>query len=636
MAAKKSQPKKRSTKRSAKRSKPASKRFLLRGLSGLAGIAATLLGIFLLYCVVTLPPVAGAFHKPKPPTVTFLDNSGEVVAVRGGFQTAVGWNDLPQSLVEAVIATEDRRFFKHSGFDLRGIGRAMVVNIAEGGIRQGGSTITQQLAKNLFLLPKRNLTRKVQELILALWLETKFSKQEILTLYLNKVYMGTGTWGVGAASEVYFKKHVSTLNLYESALLAGLLKAPSKYSPARSSNQSSNRGSNLAQSSNKSGNTGNGGNTLTATRTAQVLANMEAAGFITARQRTAAKPTKLRFTKTAGLGYFLDWIAPQIGDYTNALGGDLVVHTTINSRIQNQASQALNKVLLENRKAKKVSQGAVLLLGKRGEVVAMVGGDDYQKTQFNRTFQAKRQSGSAFKPIVYLTALENGFSPTQKIEDTPFAIKDHSKMWSPQNFDGKFYGSVTMEDALAKSLNVATARLSEQIGRHKVIETAHSLGVISKIPDSPSIALGTAQLSMLELTAAYATIAAEGSPIWAWGIAAITDQKGKTLYHRQTSGIRRVIPLKANHQLTKMLSYAVANGTARKGYFGYPMAAKTGTSQNFRDAWFVGWTAEYTAAVWLGNDNDSPMNKVTGGSLPALVWRSVMEFAHRGLPKQKL
>ncbi len=593
-----------SSRRRKKPKKSKKRRPVLSALSALFGLAAAVFGGFILYCVITLPPVAEAFRKPRPPTVTFLDNGGGVVAVRGGFRSAVTWPQLPESLIQATLATEDRRFFSHHGFDLIGIARATLANIKSGRVVQGASTITQQLAKNLFLTPRRSLLRKGQELILALWLEARFSKEEILTLYFNRVYMGAGSWGMGAASQVYFKKHVSNLSLYESALLAGLLKAPSRYS--------------LAAGEGAHG------------RALRVLDKMEETGYITAAQKKSADKTSIP-GRNLQVGYFLDWIAPRVRDYVGAVGRDLVVQTTLNSDLQAFAVAALAEALAANRKSA-VSQGAFLLMGTNGEVVAMVGGKDYRRSQFNRATQARRQPASAFKPVVYLAAIENGSEPGDTILDAPLTVGN----WSPRNFDGRYAGNVTLAEALANSLNAATVRLSEKTGRQKILKTSRRLGIISDLPNSPSIALGAASVTLTELAAAYATIAGGGFAVWPWGIRSIGDAEGEVLYERRLSGVGRVIRPDDVAKITGMLAYAVKNGTAKNGYFGYPMAAKTGTSQRFRDAWFVGFTKEYTAAAWVGNDDNSPMKSVTGGSVPAGIWRRVMTRAHRGLPKSPL
>ncbi len=561
-----------------------------------------------------LPDVKKAFSATRAPSVTLLASDATTLAVLGDvYGQAVALDELPPQLAQAVLATEDRRFYSHFGIDIIGLSRAMAANIKALRIVQGGSTITQQVAKNLFLTPERTIKRKFQELLLALWLERKFSKDEILTIYLNRVYLGAGTYGVDAAAKKYFTLPAARLNTYQAAMLAGLLKAPSRYNP-------------LAHPD-KAG-----------ARTKQVLKNMVAAGYLTpvsakmaakgakAQARVAAVPPS-RFGR-----YFASWVMEQVPGYVNLGDRDLVVLTTLDAGLQKQAEKSLAGILAKHGAKRAVGEAALVAMAPRGAVRVMVGGRDFIRSQFNRATQAMRQPGSAFKPFVYLAGLEAGLDPDSVFFDKPVRIGK----WQPSNFSKTYQGRVTLRQALAKSINTVAVQLSEQVGRKRVIAVARRLGLSGKFNATPSLALGAGEVSLLELTAAYAPFANGGDGVLPYAIEEIRDHKGTVLYRRSGSGSGRVVAPDHVAAMNDMLSEVVAGGTGRASHISRPQAGKTGTSQNYRDAWFVGYTADLVTGVWMGNDNAMPMNNVTGGGLPARLWRNFMETAHAGLPVRDL
>ena len=521
------------------------------------------------------------------------DLKGENVAVQ----------DLPPNLVHAVLAIEDRRFYSHWGIDFTGVARAIATNLIHGRISQGGSTLTQQLAKNLFLNQQRTFKRKIQEAMLALWLEHQLTKDEILSAYMNRVYLGGGTYGVAAASKLYFNKDVKDLNLRECATLAALLKAPSRYSPIENPQ-------------------------LSQDRTNTVLAAMVDAGYITpdqAKNATTSTPATPKPPTGDSARYYTDWIVDNLQDIIGAPQEDIVVQTTMDPAIQHVAQDALVNTIAANGKDRLISQGAVVVMRPDGAVLAMVGGDNYTVSQFNRASQARRQPGSSFKPIVYLTALENGWNPQDVILDAP--IEDGK--YRPKNFGGDYYGEVTLETALMLSLNTVTFRLIKAIGPQKVVDMAHRLGINEDLQPDLSLGLGTASLSPLEMVTAYAVLANGGTAIRNYAITKITNTKGDLYYSRQPpeDSMRVVAPTYLN-ELTMMMQNVIEYGTGQRAKLPFPAYGKTGTSQDSRDAWFIGFTPELVTGVWMGNDDYSPMKKVTGGSFPADVWKAVMAFAH--------
>lgn len=518
--------------------------------------------------------------------------------------------ELPTHLAQAVLATEDRRFYDHPGFDVRAVARAMLANIGAGRVVQGGSTLTQQLAKNLFLTPERSLKRKMQELLLAIQLERRFTKDEILTLYLNRVYLGGGSIGVEAAARNYFDKSARDVTLAEAAMLAGLLKAPTRYAPTRDFDRS-------------------------AARSAVVLDNMVEAGFIDARTAAAAKasPPRLHAQPGSGGRYFADWVMARIGGFLSAGNGDLTVVTTLDSRLQRVAEASMSAVLEGPGKEAGATQGALVALSPDGAVRAMVGGRDYNDSQFNRAVQAQRQPGSAFKPFVYLAAIEASKLTADTIRlDEPVSIG----AWRPRNYGDRYLGEVTAREALAKSLNSVAVRLTQDVGVDRVIDTARRLGVTSPLRREVGIALGSSEVNLLELTGAYGVFANGGKSVWPFGVREIRDGSGKVVFRRLPAGPGRLIGEEDLYIMNDMLSAVIIAGTGKAADIGRPAAGKTGTNEDFRDAWFIGYSADMVAGVWVGNDDGAPMQGVTGSGLPVQLWREFMIEAHQGLAVQPL
>jgi penicillin-binding protein 1A len=524
----------------------------------------------------------------------------------------IAYDQLPKSLVHAVIATEDRRFFEHHGVDFFGIARAMVTNIIQGRVVQGGSTVTQQVAKNVFLTPERSLQRKFQELLLAFWLEARFSKQEIMAIYLNRVYLGSGAFGVDAASRRYFNKSARELTLYESALLAGLLKAPSRYSPAANTDRAK-------------------------ARVNQVLLNMVDAGFL---KKKEVAPTIASYTKSVAkeaeggdVRYYTDWIVDEIPNLVGQLDADMVVTTTLDTKLQGLAQDALQNVITMQGEKKNVSQGALVAMKPDGAVQALVGGLSYAKSQYNRASQAKRQPGSSFKLFVYLAALEAGLSPQSTVLDAPITLQVGNKIWSPDNFEvGGYRGEIPMVEAIRFSLNTVSVRLSQYTGVSRVAEMAMRLGV-PNIPVRPSIALGAVEATLLEMTGAYAHMPNAGKKVVPYGILSIRTRDGKEIYKREKTEPETVLAKGTVDMMNYMLLDVAARGTGTKAALpGRQVAGKTGTSQDYKDAWFVGYTAQMATGVWVGNDDNKSMRRITGGTIPAVVWHEFMTRAMEGVP----
>ncbi len=557
-----------------------------------------------------LPDVSEALNATRQPMVTLVAADGSVLANVGEvYGSAVTLRELPPAVPQAVIATEDRRFYNHFGLDMIGLARATYVNLRAGRIVQGGSTITQQVAKNLFLTPERSLKRKVQELVLALWLENRLTKDQILTVYLNRVYLGAGTYGVDAASHKYFGHSARDLSTFEAAMLAGLLKAPSRFNPATDPVKARQRA-------------------------ALVLTNMVRAGFLSAEDAALARKRPNRMIAGSGRTnrYFVDWLLERVTGYVSPGDRDLVVVTTLDPVLQRRAETDIRAALDGPGQKLKVSQAALVAMAPDGAVRAMVGGRDYARSQFNRATQALRQPGSAFKPVVYLAGLETGLTPESRIPDAPVTVDG----WTPRNFDGRFRGEVTLSEAMAESLNTVAVRVAGKAGYARVVDTARRLGVTSELDATPSLALGAGEITLLELTGAYAVFANGGLGVWPYGISEIRDREGRVLYRRTGSGPGRVIEPRYVTAMNRMLMKVTTEGTGKAAILDRPAAGKTGTSQNFRDAWFVGFTADLVTGIWMGNDDASPTRKVTGGSLPARTWQSYMTAAHTGVPARSL
>jgi penicillin-binding protein 1A len=554
-----------------------------------------------------LPPIQSLEIPKRPPTIEIVGIDGSVLAQRGEMAGAnVSLKELPPYLPKAFIAIEDRRFYSHHGVDPYGILRAAVTNLLHRGVSQGGSTLTQQLAKNLFLTQERTMARKLQEAELALWLERKYSKNEILELYLNRVYFGSGAYGVEAAAQRYFGKSARNVTVAEAAMLAGLVKSPSRLAP--------NRNPEGAEA-----------------RAKTVLAAMADAKFITQSQAQASIGHPEISVKPAGAGtinYVADWIGEVLDDLVGQIDQSIVVQTTIDPKLQSVAEAAVIDELAAKSVKFNVSQGALVAMSPDGAVRALVGGRNYSESQYNRAVIARRQPGSAFKPFVYLTAVEAGMTPETIRHDAPLDIKG----WKPENYSHEYFGAVTLTQALAMSLNTVAVRLGLEVGPKNVVRTAHQLGISSKLEPNASIALGTSEVSVLELVGAYAPFANGGLAVTPHVVTKIKTLEGKVLYMRQPEEINQVIEPRNVAMMNVMMQETLISGTAKKAEIpGWQAAGKTGTSQDFRDAWFIGYTANLVTGVWLGNDDNSPTRKATGGGLPVEVWTRFMKAAHQGI-----
>ena len=546
--------------------------------------------------------------------VTFLDRYGNTIGHRGIIhEDSVPIDQMPDHFIKAVLATEDRRFFDHFGIDFIGLARAMSENARAGGVVQGGSTLTQQLAKNLFLTNERSLERKIKEAFLALWLETNMSKKEILSLYLDRAYMGGGTFGAAAAAQFYFGKNLTDVTLAESAILAGLFKAPAKYAPHV----------NLPAAR---------------ARANTVLSNLVQSGLMTEGQVVGARrnpATVIDREDVKAPDYFLDWAFDEVqrlaaeGKFRDHT---VVVRTTIDTGLQQAAEQAMEMELREYGEGYRVKQGAIVMIENGGGIRAMVGGRDYGESQFNRATAALRQPGSSFKVYTYSAAMEKGMKPETLISDAPVTWRG----WSPQNYGRSYAGKVTLQMALAKSYNTVPVRLAKDVlGTQVIVDTAKAMGVATPLRSDKTIPLGTSEVTVLDQATAYAVFPAGGMQSRRHGIEQVLDYEGNVLYdfsHNEPPA-KRVLSEDANAKMNQMLVTIPVMGTARRGALenGIVSGGKTGTSQAYRDAWYVGFTGNYTTAVWFGNDEFTPMNNMTGGALPAMTFKRLMDYAHQGM-----
>jgi penicillin-binding protein 1A len=576
-------------------------------------IAAFALGVAFSYYTKTIPDPLALRQKDKGPVVRILARDGSVLAERGA-PPYVPIDLLPRHLIDAVLAIEDRRFFSHWGIDVTGLSRAVVTNLRAGRVVQGGSTITQQLAKNIILNSERTLSRKLEELVLALWLETRLSKPDILELYLNRVYFGAGVYGVEAASRRFFEKSARELTLGEAAVLAGLVKAPSRYSPAWNPGLARERGQ-------------------------MVLAKMVEAGFVPAAEGQPSVISEVRFADwqvmrgDTGVEYAVDAALDQLPLLVAGGDGDIIVETTVDATLQRRAQQMVYDLIATEGAAVDASQAAFVLLDMEGGIAVLVGGQSYAESQFNRALRAHRQPGSAFKPFIYLTALESGLTPESIVRDAPIVRKG----WSPRNFDGRYAGLVTLREALARSLNTVSVRLTLSVGVSRAADTAHRLGIASELRNDATLALGTSEVTLLELTGAYGALASGGRLIEPHIVRSIRSGSGngpgRVLYQRPSPTTAIVVAPQHVGALNDMLNAALVFGTGKNAAIPlHPACGKTGTAQDFRDAWFIGYTAHYVGGVWVGNDDRHAMKHVAGGTLPAKLWREVMLLAHEGLP----
>ena len=574
------------------------------------GVVTAMIGFsaMMVYYTVSFPHPLSLRNKERAPVIRILARDGSVLADRGTAHDYMPLDLLPRHVQAAVVATEDRRFFDHYGLDPVGLFRAFFANLRAGRFTQGGSTLTQQLAKNLFLTADRTIARKVEELGLALWLELRLSKADILEIYLNRVYFGGGAYGIEAASQRYFDKSARELTLAEAALIAGLLKAPSKYSPASSPG-------------------------VARARSRVVLAKMVEAGVIAPADERKALAERLMFHEpkagkdTTGVSYAIDFVLERLPPLVGGGNAEVVVETTIDADLQRRANDIVSKSLDLQSVALNASQAAVVVLDNDGGIRAMVGGRNYADSQFNRAVKARRQPGSAFKPFVYLAAIERGMTPDSVTYDLPLTIGG----WSPRNDNGQYIGEVSLRRALAQSINSVAVRLHQDAGRGRTIAVARRLGIKSELREEPSLALGTSEVTLLEMTGAYSVFGNGGMGVEPHAIRRVRMSSGRVLYAREVPRTAQVVdPLNVG-AMNDMLNAALVSGTGRRaGIANHPAAGKTGTTQDFRDAWFIGYTNHLTAGVWIGNDNGKPMNRAVGGGLPAEIWQQLMQAAHDG------
>lgn len=545
-----------------------------------------------------LPNIGRILEENKAPIVTIKDMNGTVLAKYGDIHGAsLTYKQIPKHLIEAVLSTEDRRFFSHMGIDPIGLLRAAYFNYRAGRVVQGGSTLTQQLAKISLLTSERTMYRKIQEALLSIEIEKKFSKQQIISMYLNRVYLGRGNYGVDAASKFYFGKNVQDLNLYEAAILAGMLKSPNKLSPANDKEASMKRAK-------------------------QVLYNMESAGYISVSDIQNISPPRIieRGEARGALHnpYFADYIMEILPDKVGPIERNLTVYTTLDLKLQNNLESALKKALSENGKSRDISQAAAVTIDSLGAIKAWVGGVSYRHSQFDRVYKAKRQPGSAFKLFVYLAALENGVKLTDHFVDHPISIGK----WRPRNFSRDYQGDMTVKEAFAKSINTIAVQLSEKVGREKVVDIARSLGITEDMPVLPSVALGSAEVTLLQMSNAYASVANKGYKIEPVAILKVYDSGNRLIYSRSPSHGVKVISNDAVNSIWTMMRESVLYGTSKAANIdGVEVYGKTGTSQDYRDAWFFGFADGLTTGVWVGNDDNRSMKNLTGGAVPAVIWK---------------
>jgi penicillin-binding protein 1A len=574
-------------------------------------------GLVFAFCLLAfaLPPFSGTgdvWNRGREFAITFTDANGEIIGQRGIRQDdAIPLEDIPPSLIKAVLATEDARFFEHFGVDVIGTLRAIVQNARANTVVQGGSSLTQQVAKNLFLSPERTIRRKVHEAFLALWIEARLPKQEILKLYLDRSYLGGGNYGVEAAAQFYFGKSIRDVTLSESAMLAGLFKAPSKYAPHQNMETAKARAN-------------------------VVLYRMLDAGFITQGELLQARrqaPPVIAQRSLDSPDWFLDWAYEQTIALLEEqrLLSDFVIEvkTTVDVKLQAAAQKILNDVIDTEGPSYRFTQAASVTMTPEGAVKAIVGGRNYENSQFNRATNAERQTGSAFKPFVYLAALLEGYTPDRMVVDAPISVGG----WSPGNYSGRYGGRITLTTALAKSYNSVPVRLMVDIGRPAIIKTAHDVGIQGELETWPPMVLGTSALTLMDVTTGYATFAAGGKLAEPYTILEIRRPNGDIIYDRAkfAKPPKQVVPEEKIAELNSMLKEVVKSGTARKADLGFaPQGGKTGTNQAYRDAWYLGFTAHNVTGVWVGNDDFTPMAKVTGGLIPAPAWKRIMEVAEAG------
>jgi len=579
-----------------------------------AGVWMVILG-FITLAILSLdlpdldnPPAPGAGD-----TATIVKAANGATLVRNGptYGDWITFEETPDALIQAFLAVEDRNFFSHSGVDGRGLLRALYSNLRAGGVRAGGSTLTQQLAKNLFLTNQRTIKRKAQELLLTVWLEQKFTKRQLFTLYLNRVYFGGGAYGIDAASRKYFGHSARTLSIAEAAMIAGLVKAPSRYAPHI--------------------------NPEGAWERAQIVLGAMVDNETLTPEAAAKLKTQPPRIKQAAAGrdvrYFTDWVESEARRLLpDTSGTSLIIHSTLDPGIQRAAAMALERGLAGEGKERAASEGAVVSIDHDGAVRAMVGGADYAKTQYNRAVQALRQPGSAFKLFAYLAALEQGLQTSDRYVDEKITVDD----WSPKNYNGLYNGEMTAREAFARSINTIAVKISEETGREKVAAMAKRMGITTRVAPLASLPLGTEEVKLIDLASAYAAVANGGHLAPAYGIVEITTLEGEVIYRRRPQRPVPVLAYPVVKNMTEMLKSVVVWGSGKNANIDRPVAGKSGTSQDSRDAVFAGFSSDMTTAVWVGNDDGTPMNGVTGGGLPARIWADFMLEAHVGQPVRPL
>jgi penicillin-binding protein 1A len=571
---------------------------MLLGVWGFIALTA-ILG----YCALDLPSIETATQKSKTAAISVVASNGNTIKSYGKmFSEYVPANELPIYLLDALTSTEDRRFYTHFGFDVIGFSRAMFVNIKAMKFKQGGSTITQQVAKNLFLSRKKTIKRKVQELLLSFWLEYNLTKQQILSLYFNRVYFGAGTYGVDAAAHKYFHTSSRDLTLYQSAILVGLLKAPSLYNPLYHKDRAHEKA-------------------------VIVLKNMLKDLKITQEEYENALSESYvqpKLYRVKGARFFTDWTLEKVNYYLGTPENNINVFTTLDERTQEIAERALQNVLNSKGIKENDVEGAVVVMDMNGAVKAMVGGGNYSKSQYNRATQSLRQPGSAFKPFVYLTALEAGMKPNDIVLDEAIDIDG----WRPQNSDKKYHGEVSLTHALAHSYNTIAAKIAYQVGIKKVVKMAKRLGITANLKTLPSISLGTSGVTLLDMVTAYTSIANGGYAVWPHSIETILDKNGYSIYSFDGKPKVRVLDENIASMMKSMMISVVESGTGKRASFGVLAGGKTGTSQFNRDGWFIGFTNKYVCGVWLGKDNNQSVRFLYGGGAPARTWKEIMRQIH--------
>ncbi len=569
-----------------------------------AGIVALLPVVYVAYCVLTIPFATNTPVPAASSAMVFEAADGNAFATRGILKgDAISPDQIPPVLASAVVSVEDRRFYQHGGLDLRAIGRAAWHDVSGRRI-EGGSTITQQLARRLYLTQERALKRKVQEAALALWLDVRLSKKEILARYLNTAYFGDGAYGADAAARRYFGKSAQQLSLSEAAMLAGLIRAPSQLEPDRNMTGAQERAS-------------------------TVLDAMTETGAISQQQADNAKqhPAALRVAPGTppGSNYFIDAATTEAKAQAGATTTDLRVKTTLNRNLQQLAETVIARRLAASGPGKNVGQAALVALAPDGAILAMVGGRDYKTSQFNRVTQARRQPGSLFKLFVYLTAMRKGYTPDTVLVDQPVSIGN----WEPENYGDRFYGPVTLRTGFAHSLNSIAVQLAQAVGINNVIDTAHQLGVRSDLPAVPSVALGSGNVTLLEMTRAFANVALNKTTIEPHAVQEVATDN-QAVFSRSPPPDATADNPAVHAEMIDLLSSVVREGTGRAAALDQPVGGKTGTSEDYHDAWFIGFTSDLIVGVWVGNDDNSPMNSVTGGSLPASIWHDFVRAAEAG------